>query len=201
MSCFKYNLYINLFKYTISKYIDIILSKSNKLLTFILYFIFLFVKYSKKDLTIKSDNIVNDNLLFNVRMISVESKEKKISIDTPLIKEIKLNNLTYILFPKGFFLKYYNNKKLISLIADWCIYSNINDLYNIRGNIKINNYNNDILLTSNIFWDNKNKIFFNSVPTKIYRSNGMFIYAKNGIKSSYDLREIILKNVNGVIFN
>lgn len=58
----------------------------------------------------------------------------------------------------------------------------------------------DVLKTSSIFWNIKKHIIYNYVPTKIYRSNGFLINAKNGIEGSDNLNNIILRNINGVIY-
>lgn len=58
----------------------------------------------------------------------------------------------------------------------------------------------DVLKTSSIFWNKEKHKIYNYVPTKIYRSNGFLINAKNGIEGSDNLNDIILRNINGVIY-
>lgn len=125
----------------------------------ILYILFTYTENCKKNVIIKNNKKNNYNLLFDVKLISTDDN-KIICIYTPLIKQLN-NLLEVILFPKGIFITYYNNYyiKLISLKADWCKYYKVNNLYNIRGNVLINTYNNDKLLTSNIFLDKKKRYF------------------------------------------
>lgn len=96
--------------------------------------------------------------------------------------------------------KYLHEYKVSFVKAKWGKYLEKKNIYEIQGNVFIKNINMDVLTTSNIFWNRKKHIIYNNVPTKIYRANGFLINAKYGIQGSDNFNDIILKNINGVIY-
>lgn len=113
-------------------------------------------------------------------------------------------NNKILFFPKGLVIHLYEkskNKYKVSFVkAKWGKFIEKENIYEIKGNVFIKNINMDVLKTSAIFWNINQHIIYNYVPTKIYRVDGFFIHAKNGIQGSDNLNNIILRNLNGVIY-
>ncbi|XOD66574.1 MAG: LPS export ABC transporter periplasmic protein LptC [Flavobacteriales bacterium Tduv] len=142
-------------------------------------------------------------IFIRAQIILKESGLVKINLQAPLIEEYTSSekNNAYTLFPKGVKLHYYEKEKaqLGFLQADWGKAMEEEKLYEVQGNVMITNSCKDTLKTSHIFWNRKERRIYNDVPTEIHRADGTVINAKNGLEGSDELKEITLKNTDGLI--
>lgn len=151
----------------------------------------------------KKEKKFASRIFIRAQIISKDSGLVKINIKAPIIEEHTFveEKKAYTLFPKGVKLYYYESDKASPgfLEADWGKISDEGNLYEAHGNVLIINTINDTLKTSQIFWDRKERRIYNEVPTKIHRADGTIINGKNGLEGSDDLKEITLKNTDGLI--
>lgn len=144
-------------------------------------------------------------IFVRAQIISKESGLVKIRLQAPLIEEYNSSekNKAHTIFPKGLNLYYYdyekNKAQSTFLRADWGKAIEEEKLYEARGNVMITNSNKDMLRTSHIFWNRKKQRIYNEVPTEIRRADGTVINAKNGLEGSDNLKEVTLKNTDGLI--
>lgn len=125
-------------------------------------------------------------------------------LKTPHLKEyylIATQEKKYTLFPKGLEVYFYRNdpKDEGFLKANWAAFSEEIQIYKAKGEVLIQNAQGDELKTSCIFWDRKKKKIYTYVESHIKRANGSVLHAKNGLEGSEDLRNILLRNVDGHI--
>ncbi|XCI75026.1 MAG: LPS export ABC transporter periplasmic protein LptC [Flavobacteriales bacterium] len=165
--------------------------------------IFLICCGEKTGTSSQKEKIFASRIFVRAQVISKDSGLVKINLKAPLIEEYAFikKEKPYTLFPKGLKLYYYENNKNQpgSLQADWAKIFDEEKYYEARGNVTIVNPSKDTLKTSHLLWNRKERKIYNDVPTEIYRIDGTILNAKKGLEGSDDLKEITLKNTDGLI--
>jgi LPS export ABC transporter protein LptC len=102
-------------------------------------------------------------------------KVKAILVSPKMIDYGTLEN-PYTEFPKGIKVTLYDNKKNKSFIdADYAVSYKKTNLIDLQGNIKITTFDNKILETSQLYYDQKNEWFFTEKQFKYYDGQGGFL--------------------------
>lgn len=151
---------------------------------------------------------MNDNrdfpsrTLMNAHVIFKDSGFIKIDLHSPLIEEYAMIDSPYTVFPKGFYMNYFN-KNIDSpgyLRADWARMSDVKGFYEGRGNVMVINEKGDTLKTQKLFWNKKQRRIFTKDTVYIIAITGDSIQANNGLEAKDDLSEYTLFNNRGVKF-
>lgn len=127
-------------------------------------------------------------------------KVKAILISPKMIDYGSLQN-PYTEFPKGIKVTIYddkNNKNYV--VADYAVSYKRTNLIDLQGNVKITTFDNKILETSQLYYDQKNEWFFTEKQFKYSDGQGGFLQGP-GVDFSKDFTIFNMQKSNGEVNN
>ncbi len=157
----------------------------------------------KGDISHKADkNETPDRVFTQAHIIHKDSGELKMDLKAPVIEQYQFEQgKNQKLFPSGIHVIFYEKNKITPghLKAHWAEELESEGLYKAKGQVEIINAQGDTLRTDEIFWNRGEKKIYTNALTQIHRADGTELTAKNGLESSEDLNDLILKNTEGTI--
>lgn len=127
-------------------------------------------------------------------------KVKAILISPKMIDYASLEN-PYTEFPKGIKVTIYDDQENKSYVdADYAVSYKKTNLIDLQGNVKITTYDNKILETSQLYYDQKNEWFFTENYFKYSDGQGGFLEGP-GVDFSKDFKIFNMQKGNGEVNN
>ncbi|WP_338409734.1 LPS export ABC transporter periplasmic protein LptC [uncultured Flavobacterium sp.] len=127
-------------------------------------------------------------------------KVKAILVSPKMIDYGSLEN-PYTEFPKGIKLTIFDDKNNKSYVdADYAVSYKKTNLIDLQGNVKITSYDNKILETAQLYYDQKNEWFFTEKHFKYYDAQGDFLQGP-GVDFSKDFSIFNMQKSNGEVNN
>jgi len=127
-------------------------------------------------------------------------KVKAILISPKMIDYGSLQN-PYTEFPKGIKVTIYDDKSNKNyVVADYAVSYKRTNLIDLQGNVKITTFDNKILETSQLYYDQKNEWFFTEKQFKYSDGQGGFLQGP-GVDFSKDFTIFNMQKSNGEVNN
>lgn len=139
-----------------------------------------------KNITLKS---FPSKIMYNAEIIEKEFGEIRYHALSPIIKEYTYLKYPVILFPRGIFIEFFNQKykkKSGIISADYAKLIELKKYYHICGNVIILTPKGDKIFAKSMFYLQDKKKFFTNDSVKILCFNKSIIYANCGLEVSDD---------------
>ena len=126
----------------------------------------------KDMITLRSDSLWS---------IFSKNGEREYKVFTPLMEQHGIAREPYIEYRKGIALDMYDDESETtagqhsSLVADYAIFFENQELWEIKGNVVGHSAKGDLFETQQLFWNRKTKRIFSNVDTRITQVNGDII--------------------------
>lgn len=106
---------------------------------------------------------------------------------------------SFVEFPKTMKVDFFDSagkveSKLFALYGKY--FETQNKVY-LKDSVLVYNVKGDTLRTSELWWDQNTRLFYNDKPTYVKRSNGDAFVGRNGMKATQDLNDITFLQPKG----
>ena len=118
-------------------------------------------------------NKLPSHTTINLETIYTDSAKIQLKIKSKLVKRFILEEGSYLEFPKGLEVFFYDeNEKIESqLSARYAIYHEADELWEAKDSVVVINANDEILNTEQLFWDENKKLIYTSKFVSITTTN------------------------------
>lgn len=134
----------------------------------------------------------------NVYLIHTDSGKVDVKMKAPLLKDFRNRKKhPYTEFPEGIEIINIKKNDSTSITGNYAITYNKTNVSEIKGNVIVYNYaKRNKLTTSQIFWDQKNQIFFTEKSFVLYTPTDTI--PGRGFESDEQLENYLIKNIRNV---
>ncbi|TDM00486.1 MAG: LPS export ABC transporter periplasmic protein LptC [Flavobacteriaceae bacterium] len=154
---------------------------------------------------IEKDETLSPKRRFPTRIIKKadftlkDSSKVKMTLKAPIVYEFLEGSTTYMIFPKGLEMSYYDikNKKPSYLRAKWAKVNEFSGYYQGRKGVLMINATGDTLRTKSLVWQKQTNQIYTTDPVSIRRLDGTFLDSKNGIRSNQEFTRYTLYQNKG----
>ena len=135
----------------------------------------------------------------NIEIIYSDSGEIKIRIKAPLLLRYDEPDKQYAEFPDGIDVIFFdkNRTEQSTLRADYAVYRERKDIWEVSNNVIIVNKNGDVINTEKMIWNKKTGIIYSGEFVKITTCDEI-IYG-NGFEADQNLDNYVIKKITGTI--
>lgn len=134
----------------------------------------------------------------NINLKYTDSGKVKANLISPKMKDYSNREFAYQEFPEGIKLLLFDKGKKSTILADYAISYDRNDLIDLQRNVIIVTQQNDSIFANQLYYDQKNEQIFTNEsfrmvsPTKIITGNGF--------NSDKDFKNFEALEVTGIIY-
>lgn len=134
----------------------------------------------------------------DINLKYTDSGKVKANLLSPVMKDFSNREFAFTEFPKGIKLLLYDKGKKSTILSDYAISYDQNDIIDLQNNVIIITQQNDSIFANQLYYDQKNEqIFTNEAfrmvsPTKIITGNGF--------NSDKDFKHFEALEVTGIIY-
>lgn len=134
----------------------------------------------------------------NINMKYTDSGKVKANLISPIMKDYSNREFAFTEFPDGIKLLLYDKGQKSTILSDYAISYDRNDLIDLQNNVIIVTQQNDSIFADQLYYDQKNEqIFTNEAfrmvsPTKVITGNGF--------NSDKDFKNFEALEVTGIIY-
>jgi LPS export ABC transporter protein LptC len=136
-----------------------------------------------------------------INLVYTDSGRVKAILVSPKMIDYGALENPYTEFPKGVKVTIYDDKENKSYVdADYAVSYKKTNLIDLQGNVKITSFDNKILETSQLYYDQKNEWFFTEKQFKYSDGQGGFLQGP-GVDFSKDFTIFNMQKSNGEVNN
>lgn len=136
-----------------------------------------------------------------INLVYTDSGRVKVILISPKMVDYASLENPYTEFPKGVRVTIYDDKENKNYVdADYAVSYKKTNLIDLQGNVKITTYDNKILETSQLYYDQKNEWFFTEKHFKYLDGEGGFLEGP-GVDFSKDFKIFNMQKSNGEVNN
>lgn len=136
-----------------------------------------------------------------INLVYTDSGKVKANLISPKLIDYGSLENPYTEFPKGIEVIIFddnNNRSIV--VANYAVRYKKTDLIDLQGNVKVTTYDNKILETSQLYYDQKNEWFFTEKQFKYSDGKGGFLQGP-GVDFSKDFKIFNMQKSNGEVNN
>jgi LPS export ABC transporter protein LptC len=110
-----------------------------------------------------------------------DSGRVKARLITPLLLDFKTLSRPYREMPKGVKIVFYDKdlKPMTTVVSDYAITSNNDNIITLRKNVVVNNVAGDNLKSNELIWDKLKKTMFSNQPVVLSKADGTVLHYTN----------------------
>ncbi len=136
-----------------------------------------------------------------INLVYTDSGKVKVILVSPKMIDYGSLENPYTEFPKGIRVTIYDDNENKSYVdADYAVSYKKTALIDLQGNVKITTYDNKVLETSQLYYDQKNEWFFTEKQFKYSDGQGGFLQGP-GVDFSKDFTIFNMQKSNGEVNN
>ena len=137
----------------------------------------------------------------SLTVISSEEGKTDYVFFAPLFERYSLSKEPYTEFRKGVKVESFNDSTGIvesTLVADYAIFLEKQELWEAKGNVVAFNYEGQKLETQQLFWNQKTKKIYSNVDTRVTQPNGEIITGV-GFESDESMNDWVFRRPKGQV--
>ena len=150
--------------------------------------------------TITSKNEFPSIASKNIEIIYSDTAKIQIKAISPELNRFLEIEEPYTEFPKGITVFFYNPDQKIEskIVANYAIFYESQDLWEVKNNVIATNNKGEILNTEQLFWNQKERLVYSNKFVKITTENQILF--GEGFESNQNFSEWKIKKLKGTIF-
>ncbi len=134
----------------------------------------------------------------NINLKYTDSGKVKANLISPKLKDYSNREFAFQEFPEGIKLLLYDNNKKSTILSDYAISYDYNDLIDLQTNVIIVTQQNDSIFANQLYYDQKNEQIFTNEAFKLVSPTK--IITGNGFNSDKDFKNFEALEVTGIIY-
>lgn len=139
----------------------------------------------------------------SLTIIDSEQGKKAYRFSTPLLERYQYAKEPYMEFRKGVEIETFSNDSTqtveSTLISDYAIYFEVQDLWEAKGNVVATNAKGQKLETQQLFWNRKTKRVYSNIDSKLTTADGDVVVG-TGFESDEEFEDWEFRKPKGRIF-
>lgn len=134
----------------------------------------------------------------NINLKYTDSGKVKANLISPRLKDYSNREFAFQEFPEGIKLLLYDQDKHSTILSDYAISYDYNDLIDLQTNVIIVTQQNDSIFANQLYYDQKNEQIFTNEAFKLVSPTK--IITGNGFNSDKDFKNFEALEVTGIIY-
>lgn len=135
----------------------------------------------------------------NIRLVYSDSGQVKMILEAPIAENYNQKEQPKLVFPKGIFVRFFdaNGTEESSITANYAIRLINEQRWQAKGDVVVENIQNERLNTEELFWDEAKEIIYSEVFVKMTTDSQIIM--GEGFESDQNFTNAVVKKVTGQI--